>query len=218
LKINNQHQIKQNNRKLFRQISAFICVHLRLIFVSLRDIPQEIQFKLFPIINENGFVPGCQKINESAFDYQTHSCLNLLENEPQIMASRVTPLEGVSTYALRGIGVRGVENPQGFGIDERRFVNMNIQHLSEVYPINGLPKSPQCMQRPQSSKIAVVTCERAAQSRLRTQMTRIARIFTDLFAMQEKTVAFYYALLNKANTILYHKSDLNDRHLLLQRA
>ena len=44
------------------------------------------------------------------------------ENEPQIMAPRVTPLEGVSTYALRGIGVRGVENPQGFGIDERRFV------------------------------------------------------------------------------------------------
>ena len=37
-------------------------------------------------------------------------------------APRVTPLEGVSTYALRGIRVRGVENPQGFGIDERRFV------------------------------------------------------------------------------------------------
>src|SRR3990172_4448591 len=42
------------------------------------------------------------------------------ENEPQIKAPRVTPLEGVSTYALRGIRVRGVENPQGFGIDERR--------------------------------------------------------------------------------------------------
>jgi hypothetical protein len=47
------------------------------------------------------------------------------ENEPQMMAPRVTPLEGVSTYALRGIGVRGVENPQGFGIDERRFVASN---------------------------------------------------------------------------------------------
>jgi hypothetical protein len=33
-----------------------------------------------------------------------------------MMAPRVTPLEGVSTYALRGIGVRGVENPQGFGM------------------------------------------------------------------------------------------------------
>jgi len=28
---------------------------------------------------------------------------------------------GVYTYALRGIRGRGVENPQGFGIDERRF-------------------------------------------------------------------------------------------------
>ncbi len=31
--------------------------HLRLIFVSLSDRIQEIQLKLFPIINENGFVP-----------------------------------------------------------------------------------------------------------------------------------------------------------------
>ncbi len=53
------------------------------------------------------------------------SCRKLLlsisfENKPQIKAPRVTPLEGVYTYcfAIRG---RGVENPQGFGIDERRF-------------------------------------------------------------------------------------------------
>ncbi|MCG2734981.1 MAG: hypothetical protein L6282_01175 [Candidatus Methanoperedenaceae archaeon] len=38
-------------------LSAFICVHLRLIFVSLSDRIQEIQLKLFPIINENSFVP-----------------------------------------------------------------------------------------------------------------------------------------------------------------
>jgi len=44
-------------------------------------------------------------------------------------APRVTPLEGVSTYALRGIRVRGVENPQGFGIDERGFVASNPAHL-----------------------------------------------------------------------------------------
>jgi hypothetical protein len=48
--------------------------------------------------------------------------------EPQIMSPRVTPLEGVSTYALRGIGVRGVEKPQGFGIDERGFVASHL-HL-----------------------------------------------------------------------------------------
>ncbi len=44
------------------------------------------------------------------------------KDEPQMKAPRVTPLEGVSTYALRSIRVRGVENPQGFGIDERRFI------------------------------------------------------------------------------------------------
>ncbi|MDP3103878.1 MAG: hypothetical protein Q8M95_04645, partial [Candidatus Methanoperedens sp.] len=44
------------------------------------------------------------------------------KKEPQIKAPRVTPLEGVSTYALQGIRVRGVEYPQGFGIDERRFI------------------------------------------------------------------------------------------------
>jgi hypothetical protein len=36
-----------------------------------------------------------------------------------------------------------------------------------------------------------------------------------ILSMQEKTAAFYYALINKVNTIFYQKSDLNDRHLLL---
>ncbi len=38
------------------------------------------------------------------------------ENEPQIKAPRVTPLEGVYTYALQGIRGCGVENPEGFGM------------------------------------------------------------------------------------------------------
>ena len=42
-------------------------------------------------------------------------------NKPQMKAPRVTPLEGVSTHGC-AMRVRGVENPQGFGIDERRFV------------------------------------------------------------------------------------------------
>ncbi len=53
--------------------SAFICVHLRLTFVSLSDIIQDIQIKLFPII--------CKKIIELTYDYQTRSCLNLLEKQ-----------------------------------------------------------------------------------------------------------------------------------------
>ncbi len=50
------------------------------------------------------------------------------ENEPQIKAPRV---EGVYTYALQGIRGCGVENPQGFGIDERGFVVLNPAHLSQ---------------------------------------------------------------------------------------
>ena len=69
--------------------------HLRLIFVSLSDRIQEMSL--------SGLDIGCQKNIGSACDYQTHSCLNLLENKPQINA------------------------------DERRFVNLNIQRLSEVY-------------------------------------------------------------------------------------
>ena len=100
---------------------------------------------------------------ESADQYQAHACLGLLENKPQIKAPRVTSLQsrasggrihvcprrayvgtksrsvafgvGVSTYALRGIGVRGVENPQGFGIDERRFANMASSFIRTLKPV-----------------------------------------------------------------------------------
>ena len=37
--------------------------------------------------------------------------------------------------------------------DERRFVDLNIQHLSEVFPGNYLIKSPQSTQRAQSAAI-----------------------------------------------------------------
>jgi hypothetical protein len=47
------------------------------------------------------------------------------ENKPQIKAPRVTPLEGVSTHGA-AMRVRGVENPQGFGNDERRFNDANL--------------------------------------------------------------------------------------------
>ncbi|MDO8724719.1 MAG: hypothetical protein Q7J35_01460 [Candidatus Methanoperedens sp.] len=70
----------------------------------------------------------------------------LYGKKPQIKAPRVTPLEGVSTYALRGIGVRGVENPQGFGIDERRFV---VPYIEQLYPaiLSNSPQSSQSSQR-----------------------------------------------------------------------
>jgi len=98
---------------------------------------------------------------ETADQYQGHSCLGLLENKPQIKAPRVTPLEGVSTYALRGIGVRGVENPQGFGIYERRFANMASSFIRTLKPVFapsayfgvGLKHAPQRARRTQRGGI-----------------------------------------------------------------
>ncbi|VVB97261.1 Uncharacterised protein [uncultured archaeon] len=97
---------------------------------------------------------------ESVDQYQAHSCLGLLESKPQIKAPRVTPLEGVSTYALRGIGVRGVENPQGFGIDERRFANMASLFIRTLKPVFapsayfevGLKHAPQRARRTQKEE------------------------------------------------------------------
>jgi hypothetical protein len=62
--------------------------------------------------------------------------------EPQIKAPRVTPLEGVSTHGA-AMRVRGVENPQGFCIDERRFIVI-------VSPENESIQSPQRTLRAQS--------------------------------------------------------------------
>jgi hypothetical protein len=56
---------------------------------------------------------------------------------------------------------------------ERRFVHLDIHPFSEVYPVNGLTK------RAQISAMPVITYVKAALSRFRTRMTRIARIFTD---------------------------------------
>jgi hypothetical protein len=143
--------------------------------------------------------------------------------KPQMKAPRVTPLEGVSrstvtpvdcvhtyasarayvderpqgaqplTYALRGIRVRR-ENPQGFGIDERRFVNLNIQHFSEFYQRNSLIISPQSAQRSQSFAIPATAYEPAPPSRRRTRMTQIARIFTDQRASASSAVSVFYRI------------------------
>ncbi len=49
------------------------------------------------------------------------------DKEAQIKAPRVTPLEGVSTYAPQGIRVRGVENQQGFDIDDSLYEDKQEQ-------------------------------------------------------------------------------------------
>ncbi len=111
---------------------------------------------------------------------------NLLSknHEPQMKAPRVTPLEGVYTSTVTSVDAvhtyasghtwtrpqgaqpltycftmraRGVENPQGFGIDERR--------------LNAMVQSPQRAQRDAASFSEKVPLLR----------TRIIRIFTDSF-------------------------------------
>jgi len=53
-------------RSAFHNIpSAFICVHLRLISVSLSDRNRKIKFELFPIINENGLTKSPQSTQGS---------------------------------------------------------------------------------------------------------------------------------------------------------
>ncbi|MBU4223335.1 MAG: hypothetical protein KKA10_17230, partial [Euryarchaeota archaeon] len=88
---------------------------------------------------------------------------------------------GVYTYALRGIGVRGVENPQGFGIDERRFIDSGIQRIFINDHDSDLINSPQ---RAQSSQRLILPFEfesgKILQQRNGTRMTRIGRIFTDI--------------------------------------
>ncbi len=94
----------------YRNPSAFICVHLRLIFVSRSDRTRKTKFELFPIQ---------EKIEPANYD-QAHSCLN------------------------------------------------------------GLTESPQSTQRAQRIEIPAKSHKKAAPSRLRTRMMRIARIFTIL--------------------------------------
>jgi len=73
--------------------------------------------------------------------------------------------------------------------DGRRFINLNIQRFSEVYPEKGLTESPQSMQRSQSSAIPVTSYEKSAASRFRT---RIARIFTDPCASVSSAQSVFY--------------------------
>ncbi len=49
------------------------------------------------------------------------------DTKPQIKAPRVTPLEGVSTYAHRAYVLCGNREPIGFGIDKRGFVALYLR-------------------------------------------------------------------------------------------
>jgi len=120
------------------------------------------------------------------------------QKKPQMIAPRVTPLEGVSTHGAT-MRVRGVENPQGFGIDERRLIAPAQSRLSPE-PTKDDEKAIKSTLAPNSKRTQTnfdnVSSYRVCTSSLfnpyffvsgrkhprnRTRMTRIARIFTDTF-------------------------------------
>ena len=71
--------------------------------------------------------------------------------------------------------------------DERRFVNFNLEHLSEVFSRKYCVNSPQSSQRTQSTAIQAILFEKAQQQRIKTRMTRLRQIFTD----NQRTSASY---------------------------
>jgi len=78
--------------------------------------------------------------------------------------------------------------------DERRFVNLDIQHLSEVYQGNSLLKSPQSTHRSQSLAIPATAYEPAPSSRQGTRMTKIGRIFTVLRVSSSSEASILYRI------------------------
>ncbi len=110
----------------FYYIPPVFCIHPRLIFLSLSDRIRKIKFELFRKLsiifqfeNHREHRVHREKWQSSVLsvysvvDYltknsfflkgQIHSCLNSSKNKPQIMAPRVTPLEGVSIVSASEI-------------------------------------------------------------------------------------------------------------------
>ncbi len=90
-----------------------------------------------------------------------------MKDKPQINANErrlINRSNHESVHSCLGL----LNNKPQINADERRFVNLNIQRSSEVYP-------------EQSSALPVTKYEKAAALRFRTRMTRIGRIFTDIF-------------------------------------
>ncbi len=97
------------------KITVGLIIVLSFIFVSLLLYLDALPC-FFPVICNN--LSGSEFMFHSNYTgiYRKDVPVGSEENEPQIKAPRVTPLEGVYTYALQGIRGCGVENPQGFGM------------------------------------------------------------------------------------------------------
>ena len=93
--------------------------------------------------------------------------------------------------------------------DERRFVDFNIQHLSEVFPGNYLIRSPQSTQRVQSAAIPATWYEKAPPSRHRTRMTLIGQIFTDPRASASSAQSVSYRCSSGASAFVHPRLIFN---------
>jgi hypothetical protein len=122
--------------------------------------------------------------------------------KPQIKAPRVTPLEGVYTYACGHTWARSRE-PAGFRHDERRFVDSGIQRLFVTDIDCNLINSPQ---RAQSSQRLILPfgfeSGKILQQRNGTRMTRIVRIFTDPCASASSARSVFYRCHSRVNYLL----------------
>ncbi|MCZ7402520.1 MAG: hypothetical protein O8C61_09885 [Candidatus Methanoperedens sp.] len=146
-----QHQIKQNNRKLFGQISAFI-------------MPKPCGFS-----TPRTRMPAGILRSDIHVWQQPYLCAT--STGATVDVGHALQRRDSGRYHLRLIFVSLSDRTQ------------KIQY--KLFPItneNGVTKSPQSTQRAQNSTIPATTYEKAAVSRFRTRMTRIARIFTDPFA------------------------------------
>ncbi len=84
----------------------------------VNDLEAAGSWKPYPVYMD----PGAQRLEKAPEHGDAMMVLLSRINKPQMKAPRVTPLEGVYTYALRCIRGCGVENLPGFGTDERRLI------------------------------------------------------------------------------------------------
>jgi hypothetical protein len=144
---------------------------------------------------------------------RTYSCIKRTRRQQVNQRERIPNAMFVTLSTYFYVGTRMLNYSRKDVVytnaDERRFVNLNIQHFSEVYPVNGLTVSPQSAQRAQRIAIPVTRYEKAAPSRLRTQMTRITRIFTDTCISISSVLSLSYR--NPSEFITLYLVKLNSR-------
>jgi hypothetical protein len=165
--------------------------HLRLISVSLSDRTRKIQFELFPIINDK--VHSCLDIQYFFEVYSVNGILFNFSWNKGLVHNFSTTEHTESTERCR-LSLCPLCTLWFFTF--QKIINSLV---------SGLTKSPQSTQRAQSLNIPVDAYEKAAASRFRTRMTRIARIFTDTRAPSSAQSVFsrIYSLIDEDTIVMW---------------